>query len=954
MHACISHARVSSHLDVRTFDVRTFDVRTFGVTVQTTKPPPDDSCVRLNPARRQRAACERCDGATKRPTVGGEIIIIINTTTEASMSDGATTTTTTTIEGEWQFGHIAGACDIAHAKRASGADGVVTCGGDCLVTVRDDGSGEIDASFDDHTDAVNALAVSPCGTQVCTASDDYAVKVFSIAKGGFEANVTRFTLPVRAIAWSADGKYVAAGGEDTAIKVIKMEDKSVQFLLECTRSKCIKSLAFDPRGDFLAATDDNGACFVWVLRPQSDDEEPGDVVLNATLAPVATGESPLLNTAAWRPDGEILAVPGRENDVMFLERGTFKELEWTLKAHTAPISLLRWSPNGKYLLTASQDNTVIIWDVKKKAAVSKMTDTQQLVCGASWKSSGNTVALINGDGQWAIWNDAVPAKYASPTAKVAASEIDFVSKIEAADGFVDDEAIGEDDDDEEDDEEMADFVEYDDDRRARRGSEKPQIIHVEAGPKPQAAFQSLTVAPVAGSNRRFLAYNMIGSLVSTTEGNFSSVEFQFHDTSRLGRIPTIADYNGYTMGVIGEKGCALASPMKDSETESMLYFRCYESWSNDSEWQISMPAGEDILAIATGSSWVAAVTSKRYLRIYSLGGAQKQIISLEGDAVTITGSDDSLAVVWHEAAPIGPAPGDQVLAYAVYNLRYSSQLARGRVPLSAQAKLNYLGFSEEGMLCSADSTGVVRMRTEDFGGSWVPVYRSSAARSTDGQHHWVVSLSASTLYCIITRTSVGPTPNPRPVLSMLPLSLPVVIPEHSLGDLEDEAAKASLALSVAQSSGDDIRLALGASEKAAIRLFHAACKAEKLERASDIAETFRQPKSLQAVLKLPAVARQSALVMRINELIETAIDPEPTQYTQPDSYTPAPVAVKTTPAAKSNPLARRGASTKSGDENKDANEQPASEIKDAKRDIDTAVTPSAKKSKSMAVNPFAR
>jgi hypothetical protein len=136
--------------------------------------------------------------------------------------------------------------------------------------------------------------------------------------------------------------------------------------------------------------------------------------------------------------------------------------------------------------------------------------------------------------------------------------------------------------------------------------------------------------------------------------------------------------------------------------------------------------------------------------------------------------------------------------------------------------------------------------------------------------------------------------------------------------------------------------------------FHAACKAEKLERASDIAETFRQPKSLQAVLKLPAVARQSALVMRINELIETAIDPEPTQYTQPDSYTPAPVAVKTTPAAKSNPLARRGASTKSGDENKDANEQPASEIKDAKRDIDTAVTPSAKKSKSMAVNPFAR
>ena len=865
----------------------------------------------------------------------------------------------TRVEGDWVFAHIAGPCDVKHANQGAS---VVTCGADSLVTVRDSATMEITHSFGDHTDAVNAIAVSPCGTMACSASDDYAVKAFSLARGSFEANVTRFSLPVRTIAYSADGKYVAAGGEDTAIKVIKMDDKSVHLLLECTRSKCIKSLAFDPRGDFLAATDDNGACFVWILRPQSEDEEPGDVALNATIAPVANGESPLLNTVAWRPDGNILAVPGRENDVVFLERGSFKELDWSLKGHSQPISLVRWSPNGKYLLTASQDNTVIIWDVKKKAALSKMTDTQQLVCGASWKSSGNTVVMVNGDGQLAVWNDAVPSTHASPTAQVAASEIDFMSTIEAADGpgFVDDEAIGDEGDEEEEEEEdMNDFVEYDDDRKVRRSSEKQQIIQIEAGPKPQKAFQSCAVAAVEGSNRRLLAYNMIGSLVTTTEGEFSSVDFQFHDTSRFGRIPTITDYYGYTMGVIGEKGCALASPMKESEAESMLYFRAYESWSNDSEWKISMPAGEDILAIATGSSWVAAVTSKRYLRVYSLGGAQKQIISLEGDAVTVAGDDDSLAVVWHEAAPMGPAPGDQVLAYAVYNLRRSSQLARGRVALSPLAKLTYIGFSEEGMLCTGDSAGVVRMRTEDFGGSWVPVYRSSAARSTDGQHHWVVSLSASSLYCVITRTSAGPTANPRPVLSMLPLSLPVVIPDQSLGDLEDEAAKASLALSVAQSAGEDVRLALGASEKAAIRLFHTACKAEKLERASDIAETFRQPKSLQAVLKLPLVARQPALVTRINQMIETAIDPEPTQYTQhtqPESYTPASFVAKSAPAANANPFARRASSMKSnaGDENKDLNEQSPGESKEGKRDAEAAIALSAKKSKAMPINPFAR
>lgn len=859
-------------------------------------------------------------------------------------------------EASWEYAHIAGACDVVIARGSSNEEKIVTCGADHSVIVRDRVSGEVEHNFGEHGDAVNALAASPGGKRVATASSDYCVKVFSIENGQFEGNVTRFTLPVHAVAWSNDGKFIAAGGEDGVVKVVDVDDKTIKNTLECPRSKCIKSLAFDPRGDFLAATDDNGMVFVWVLKPRDDNEEAGNLEMSVTEAPLAMGESPLLNSVAWRPDGQILAVPGRENDVTFFERGhdSFKQIEWELKGHTDSISLIRWSPNGKYLLTASADNTAIVWDVKKRLAIAKMSDTSEIVCGAYFSTTGNSLALIKANGEWTMWDDVVPSKFASPTASVAPSEIDFASQV--AEKSVDELLDAETDvmeEDEEDDED--DFVEYDDDVRHHRGA-KQHVLHVEAGPKPQPAFQPGSVPAAEGSNRRFLSYTMTGSLVSTAEGDFNSVEFQFHDTSRLGRIPIITDTFGYTMGVAGEKGCALASPLKDGENESTLYFHPYESWTHDSEWQITMPAGEDILCVATGSSWVAVATSKRYLRVYSLGGAQRQIISLEGDAVSITGHDDSLAVIWHEAAPIGPAPGDQVLAYAVYNIRHSTQLARGRIALSPQATLTYVGFSEEGMLLTGDSAGVVRMRTEAFGGSWTPIFRSSAARSTDGQHHWIVSSSASMLCCIITRTSAGPTPTPRPVLSMLPLSLPVVIPERSIGDLEDEAAKASLALMVAQSSGEDVRVAMGASEKAAIKLFHTACKNEKLSRASDIAETFRQPNSLRAVLKLPAVARQPALVDRINELIEITIDPEPTQgYTQPESYTPAPAA-RSAPstAVKGNPLARKSIpqlGVDEGDENKDANEHIAGE---GKREFEGTPTPSkAKKAKAVS-NPFAR
>ena len=98
-------------------------------------------------------------------------------------------TTMTTTEGDWEYAHVAGACDIAYASgETRGTERLVTCGADHLVTVRDPKSedGSAHKTFDEHTDAVNALATSPCGGRVATASSDYAVKVFSLEKGAFE------------------------------------------------------------------------------------------------------------------------------------------------------------------------------------------------------------------------------------------------------------------------------------------------------------------------------------------------------------------------------------------------------------------------------------------------------------------------------------------------------------------------------------------------------------------------------------------------------------------------------------------------------------------------------------------------------------------------------------------------------------------------------------------------
>jgi chromosome transmission fidelity protein 4 len=83
----------------------------------------------------------------------------------------------------------------------------------------------------------------------------------------------------------------------------------------------------------------------------------------------------------------------------------------------------------------------------------------------------------------------------------------------------------------------------------------------------------------------------------------------------------------------------------------------------------------------------------------------------------------------------------------VYDVVSSSLVATGPLPLSASATLAWLGFSEEGWPAAADSAGIIRVRTPDFGGSWAVVF-DSIKQSTGGEVFWTVGLGHGKVTCI--------------------------------------------------------------------------------------------------------------------------------------------------------------------------------------------------------------
>lgn len=60
-----------------------------------------------------------------------------------------------------------------------------------------------------------------------------------------------------------------------------------------------------------------------------------------------------------------------------------------------------------------------------------------------------------------------------------------------------------------------------------------------------------------------------------------------------------------------------------------------------------MPPKEDILAVATAENWVAVATTSNHLRLFDSTGTQKQIISLPGPIVCMSGHERKIFVTCH-------------------------------------------------------------------------------------------------------------------------------------------------------------------------------------------------------------------------------------------------------------------------------------------------------------------
>ena len=113
-----------------------------------------------------------------------------------------------------------------------------------------------------HSLPVNAVAFSPDGKQLASASDDHTVRLWDAATGEQVKKLEEHSSRVTAVAFSPDGKQLASASGD---KTVRLRDAATGEQVKKLEghSGWVSAVAFSPDGKQLASASNDGTARLW-------------------------------------------------------------------------------------------------------------------------------------------------------------------------------------------------------------------------------------------------------------------------------------------------------------------------------------------------------------------------------------------------------------------------------------------------------------------------------------------------------------------------------------------------------------------------------------------------------------------------------------------------------------------------------------------------------------------
>ena len=243
-----------------------------------------------------------------------------------------------------------------------------TAGADGRIAIWTPGNAEPDAVLEGHTAPIAALAVSPDGATLASASWDQTVRLWPLA-GGTSRVLEGHSQNVNGVAFARDGRTLVSVGYDQSVRIWPLSGEGTPTVVALPSPLNAVTVAND--GEIAAAGADGKVYFL--------------TGAGAAAADVAAGPRPVISLAV-SPDGALVAAASVGGSVAVIDRKT-RALARTLVGPGLPVWSVAFLPDSRTLLTGGADNIIRRWN----AATGDPIDPMLL------EAAGDPLAAYAGD-----------------------------------------------------------------------------------------------------------------------------------------------------------------------------------------------------------------------------------------------------------------------------------------------------------------------------------------------------------------------------------------------------------------------------------------------------------------------------------------------------------------------------------------------------------------------------
>jgi WD40 repeat protein/uncharacterized protein YjbI with pentapeptide repeats len=120
---------------------------------------------------------------------------------------------------------------------------------------------------------------------------------------------------------------------------------------------------------------------------------------------VATGHHGAVSCCAWSPDGERIVSASDDQTLRIWDAASGSSL-LRMEGHKGGVLGCAWSPDGKRIVSASSDKTLRIWDAASGSSLVRMEGHQGGVRGCAWSPNGERIVSASEDNTLRIWDGA--------------------------------------------------------------------------------------------------------------------------------------------------------------------------------------------------------------------------------------------------------------------------------------------------------------------------------------------------------------------------------------------------------------------------------------------------------------------------------------------------------------------------------------------------------------------